>query len=63
MWILILMVWGSGTFDSFSMAVSPHVFQTETQCKRFVAELRKQHERKRIEASCIHQYQAPKEGE
>lgn len=63
MWILVLMVWGAGTFDSFSMAVSPHVFQTEAQCKRFVAELRKQHEQKRIDASCIQQYQDIKEGE
>lgn len=55
-WILVLMIWGAGTADSFSIAVSPHGFETEKQCKAFVAELRRQHELKRIDASCIEQY-------
>ena len=58
-WILVLMIWGAGTADSFSIAIGPHKFQTEKECKAFVAELRKQHERKKIDASCINQYAAP----
>jgi len=57
-WILVLMIWGAGTADSFSIAISPHKFQTENECKVFVAKLRKQHDLKRIDASCINHYSA-----
>lgn len=49
-WVLILMVDTSG---GFSIAVSPHQFQTENQCKAFVHVLRQEHRSKRIDASCI----------
>lgn len=52
-WILVLMIWGAGTADSFSVSTVPHKFSTELECKTFVAQLRLEHERKRIDASCI----------
>lgn len=57
-WILVLMIWGKDTVgsDAFASAISPHIFQNEKECKSFVAELRRQHERKRIDASCINKY-------
>lgn len=62
MWVLVLMVFAPVS-GHLGIAVSPHTFQTEAQCKRFVAELRRQHEQPSIEASCIEQHRNLKDGE
>lgn len=49
-WVLIFMTSVNG---GFSIAVSPHAFSTEKQCKAFVQVLRQEHQSKRIDASCI----------
>lgn len=50
-WILVLMIVSSN--GSISTSAVPHKFSTEDECKAFVAELRKEHRSKRIDASCI----------